>query len=69
MRKFIFGDLFKIKIEKGFGYFQYVFDAIDKIQIIRVIPKYFTKQPESFTEIVNEKEFYYIHFPLVAAFN
>jgi hypothetical protein len=69
MRKFIFGDLFEIKTEKGFGYFQYVFDEIDKIQIIRVLTNHFTEQPESFTEIVNEKEFYYIHFPLVTAFN
>ncbi|MDQ3711925.1 MAG: hypothetical protein M3388_06870 [Acidobacteriota bacterium] len=69
MRKFIFGDLFEIKTKKGFGYFQYVFDEIDKIQIIRVLTNHFTEQLESFTEIVNEKEFYYIHFPLVTAFN
>ena len=61
------GDIVEIPTPKGLAYAQYThFDQRDG-QLIRVLPGLFQQRPDSFTQIVEAEERFYVFFALNAA--
>lgn len=61
------GDVFEIVTPKGKAYIQYVFNNERIGELIRVLPGVYSKQPFNLIELVNNKEEYFVHFPVKAA--
>lgn len=68
MSEIKFGDLFELVTSKGKVYFQYIFETEQKIQLIRILPDFYPERPNNFSEVINKKELYYVHFPLKPAY-
>lgn len=68
-RKIVLGDVFEIETSKGKGYLQCVKlpEKTSEVEKIKVFSDLFKKRPR-IEDIINSKKFYYIDFPLIAAY-
>lgn len=67
MGKLKIGDIFSIQTSKGNGYFQYVFNNKDIGELIRVFNNTLNEKLD-IKKMVNSQNYYFIHFPLKAAY-
>ena len=68
----ILGDIVEINTPKGFAYAQYTHKHTKPPrfgELIRVLPGLFEEEPEDFSQIVRERERFFVFFPLSAACN
>ena len=68
MRKIQIGDVFEITTPKGKSYFQYVYGHKTIGELIRILPELYQDEPKDMLPLVAEKELYFVHFPLKAAY-
>jgi hypothetical protein len=68
MMKINIGDVFGIGTSKGDGYFQYIHHHKTIGELIRILPGLYLEQPQDLELLVLEKEIFFIHFPVGAAF-
>ena len=68
MKRTKIGDVFEIDTPKGKGYFQYVYSDKKMGELIRILPGLYSHTPEEMSSITAEKEMYFVHFPLNAAY-
>ncbi len=61
------GDVFEIKTERGWGYFQFTIKHPDMGQLIRVLPGVHQNRLDDIAKLVSEKESYYVFFPVSGA--
>jgi hypothetical protein len=65
-----FGDIVEIATPAGFAYAQYTHrhDRPPRFgALIRVLPGLFSERPKDFKELVNQKERFYVFFPVTIA--
>lgn len=66
------GDVIEIETNQGLAYFQYTYKYIEPPKygaLIRILPNLFENRPTDFSKLVNEKERFFVFFPLGAACN
>lgn len=66
------GDVVEIETPKGLAYAQYTFACKEPSvygALIRVLPGLYDSRPSNFSELVREKERFFVFFPLGAACN
>lgn len=68
MKRIKIGDVFRIKTDNGIAYFQYVFNNKTIGELIRILPGLYEEQLNNLSDLVEEKELFFIHFPLKAAY-
>jgi hypothetical protein len=62
------GDVFEIETSNGIAFFQYVHENEDIGSLIRILPIIHMDNKKGFlNDLVEQKELYFIHFPLGAA--
>lgn len=61
------GDVFEIKTEKGWGYFQFTSKDPELGQLIRVFPGVHKDRADDIARLAAEKEAYYVFFPVSGA--
>lgn len=67
MARINLGDVFKLKTEKGFAYFQFVFDDPETCQLIRVLPGLFLEQNDDIASLVNKEHVFFLRFAIKGA--
>ncbi|WP_422861153.1 hypothetical protein [Flagellimonas sp. W118] len=69
-KKIELGDVFGIETSKGRGYLQYVKVPKDtsEVEKVKVFSRLFEQKPETIESVVLSEDFYYIDFPLSAAY-
>jgi len=68
MKSIQLGDVFEIPAPSGKEIFQYVHQHKTIGELIRILPGLYETTPENIDPIVNQKELYFVHFPLKAAY-
>jgi hypothetical protein len=66
------GDVIEIETLKGLAYFQYTYKYNEPPKygaLIRILPNLYKTRPPDFSELVRDKERFFIFFPLGAACN
>lgn len=63
------GDVFILRTPKGDAYLQYTLKNPEYGQLLRVLPGLHVQPPASLTELVQDKEVFFVFFPLQAAVN
>ncbi len=69
MKKIQVGNVFEIATSKGKGYFQYVYkNERTNVELIRVFPNLYMEEPQNIADLVLQKEAFFVHFALKAAY-
>jgi hypothetical protein len=66
-RKTIIGDVFEVPTSAGLAYFQLTVLKSNGLQLIRVLPGFFSVRPGEIRSLVNEKETYFTFYGLGSA--
>jgi hypothetical protein len=61
------GDVFEIATPRGLAHFQCVLRVPKYSDLIRILPGLLPKTPAEYSQLVRERELYFVYFPLGAA--